>query len=98
MRLHTAKEKGAKIFPIAPTRVPHNLRVAVLDDVRMIVRLCKMQLETQLHARVEGYHVDTLAAYETFANVTIPENKYGWDIVILDQVSHWWFNVTCGVV
>ena len=85
-RLGAQNDTSAETIP-ARALVPHNLRVAVLDDVRMIVRLCKLQLQTKLHACVEGYHINTLAAYNEFVNVTIPRNKNGWDIVVLDQVQ-----------
>ena len=87
-RVSSTKEVTAESIH-SPKLVPRNLRIAVVDDIRMIVRLCTMQLKKQLNARVEGYHVDTLSAYNEFANVTIPKNKCGWDIVILDQVSFW---------
>lgn len=89
----TRVEIGAQTIDTT-ARIPHNLRVVVLDDVKMIVRLCKMQLQTQMHARVEAYHVDTLAAYDKFTNETIPANMQGWDIVILDQT----LDMKCGVV
>jgi hypothetical protein len=92
VRLNSKKEIASASIP-SPSLVPHNLRVAVVDDVRMIVKLCKMQLQRELHACVEDYHVDTLEAYETFVNVTIPEKKCGWDIVILDQVVVWRYGV-----
>ena len=88
VRAKSTKEPTAKSVD-SPKLVPRNLRIAVLDDIRMIVRLCTMQLQKQLHARVEGYHIDTMSAYNEFADVTIPKNKCGWDIVILDQVGFW---------
>ena len=54
-----------------------------------------MQLQTKLHACVEGYHVNTLAAYNEFMNVTLPKNKNGWDIVILDRWDEWCSRSIC---
>ena len=70
----------------AADRLPERVRVAVVDDQKMIPRLVKYKIEKQCKSAVVEYFVlDTTERYEAFVEETLPGSCRQWDLVILDQ-------------
>lgn len=65
------------------------VRIAIIDDQKMILRFTKKMLEKAYDAEVQTFQINSVHEFTSFQKLLKGSNRAcdDWDIVIVDQVS-----------